>query len=237
MAIKGKRLKAAYGTFDRQEKFQLLEAVEKAKSFAITKYEETVDVAIRLGVNPTKADQMVRGSVTLPKGTGKKRVIAVFAKGDKALEAKSAGADIIGDADLLEKIKGGWMEFDVVVSTPDMMGQVGKLGKILGPRGLMPNPKSGTVTFELERAIKEIQAGKVEFRVDKSGIIHAPIGKTGFAVENLFINARALIEQLIKMKPATVKGTYIRSVSISTTMGPGIKVDNVNMGLNALPSV
>lgn len=220
--------------FDSQKKYQLLEAVTIAKSMANVKFDETVDIAVRLGVNPTKADQMIRGSVTLPKGTGKTRSIAVFAKGDKAREAQDAGADFVGGDDLVAKVQGGWLEFDVAVATPDMMGQVGRLGKTLGPRGLMPNPKSGTVTFDLARAIEEIKAGKVEFRVDKAGNVHAPIGKVSFEAESLFLNAKALIEKLQKMKPASVKGTYIKSVTVSATMGPGLKVDNVNIGLNAV---
>ncbi len=229
-----KRRKAASEKLEHLRKYQLLEALKIAKSTASAKFDETVDIAVRLGVNPTKADQMVRGSVALPKGTGKKRTIAVFAKGDKTKEAEQAGADIVGADDLVKKIQDGWMEFDIAVATPDMMGQVGKLGKVLGPRGLMPNPKSGTVTFDLARAVKEIQAGKVEFRVEKAGIVHAPVGKVSFSAEDLFENAKALIEQLQKMKPASVKGTYIRSISVSTTMGPGVRVDNTNMGLDDL---
>lgn len=234
MTKETRRMTENTGKFDSQKKYQLLEAVTAAKSMANAKFDETVDIAVRLGVNPTKADQMIRGSVTLPKGTGKTRSIAVFAKGDKAKEAQDAGADFVGGDDLVAKVQGGWLGFDVAVATPDMMGQVGKLGKTLGPRGLMPNPKSGTVTFDLSRAIGEIKAGKVEFRVDKAGNIHAPIGKASFEAENLFINAKALIEQLQKMKPASVKGTYIKSVTVSATMGPGLKVDNVNIGLNAV---
>lgn len=236
MMAEAKRIRANSEKFDRQKKYQLLDAIKLVKSMATVKFDETVDVAVRLGVNPTKADQMVRGSVTLPKGTGKTRVIAVFAKGDKAREAEEAGADFVGADDLVSKVQGGWMKFDVAVATPDMMGQVGRLGKVLGPRGLMPNPKSGTVTFEVANAIKEIKAGKVEFRVDKAGNIHAPVGKASFEAGSLFENAKALIERLQKMKPATVKGTYIRGISISTTMGPGVKVDNVNIGLNVISS-
>ncbi|VAX22081.1 LSU ribosomal protein L1p (L10Ae) [hydrothermal vent metagenome] len=234
MTTKTRRMTENAVKFDSQKKYQLFEAVTVAKSMANTKFDETVDIAVRLGVNPTKADQMIRGSVTLPKGTGKTRSIVVFAKGDKAKEAQDAGADFVGDDDLVAKVAGGWLDFDVAVATPDMMGQVGKLGKTLGPRGLMPNPKSGTVTFDLARAIGEIKAGKVEFRVDKAGNIHAPIGKASFDAQNLFLNAKALIEQLQKMKPASVKGTYIKSVTVSATMGPGLKVDNVNIGLNAV---
>lgn len=229
-----RRIKENAAKFDDEKKYQLLEAVTIAKSLANAKFDETIEISVRLGVNPTKADQMIRGSVTLPKGTGKTRSIVVFAKGDKAKEAEDAGADVVGGDDLVAKVAGGWLEFDVAVATPDMMGQVGKLGKTLGPRGLMPNPKSGTVTFDLARAIGEIKAGKVEFRVDKAGNIHAPIGKASFEAASLFVNAKALIEQLQKMKPASVKGTYMKSVTVSATMGPGLKVDNVNMGLNAV---
>ncbi|MBI4829696.1 MAG: 50S ribosomal protein L1 [Nitrospinae bacterium] len=225
MPNEGKRLRAARGRYDRLARHTLAEALALAKSMAGAKFDETVDLAVRLGVNPTKADQMIRGAVTMPRGTGKSRRIAVFAKGDKAKEAKDAGADAVGAEDLVEKIQAGWMDFDVAVSAPDMMGQVGRLGKVLDPRGLMPNPKSGTVTFDLAKAIREIQAGKVEFRVDKSGIVHAPVGKASFAADALLENATALLEQLIKMKPASVKGVYLRGVTVSTTMGPGVKVD------------
>jgi large subunit ribosomal protein L1 len=204
----------------------------EAKKTATAKFDETVEMAVRLGVNPTKADQMVRGAVTLPKGTGKVRKIAVFAKGDKAAEATAAGADIVGADDLVEKVAGGFLDFDVAVATPDMMGQVGKLGRVLGPRGLMPNPKSGTVTFDLKFAIKEIQAGKVEFRVEKAGIVHAPIGKASFSVEDLFENARALLDTLQKLKPAAAKGTYVKTISVST-MGPGYRVDTTPSALTA----
>jgi large subunit ribosomal protein L1 len=225
MPSKGKRLKAAFAQFDRDKRYGLGEALALAKSMAKAKFDETVEIAVRLGVDPTKADQMVRGAVTMPRGTGKTRRIAVFAKGDKAKEAKDAGADVVGDDDLAEKVAGGWLDFDVAVATPDMMGVVGRLGKVLGPRGLMPNPKSGTVTFDIARTIKEIQAGKVEFRVEKAGIVHAPIGKASFDVEALYENARALIDQLQKMKPSAAKGTYVRGVTVSTTMGPGVRVD------------
>jgi large subunit ribosomal protein L1 len=225
MAIRGKRLKSADSAFDREKKYPLMDALKLVKETAKAKFDETVDIAIRLGVNPTKADQMIRGAVTMPKGTGKTKRIAVFAKGDKAIEAKEAGADIIGAEDLVAKIQGGWMEFDAVVATPDMMGQVGKLGKVLGPRGLMPNPKSGTVTFDVARTIREIQAGKVEFRTDKGGVVHAPVGKASFKVEDLHENARELIDHLVRMKPTTVKGAYIRSVTVSSTMGPGVRVE------------
>jgi len=230
MAIRGKRLKAADVKFDRQKKYSLLEAITISKQTASAKFDETMDIAIRLGVNPTKADQMLRGAVTMPKGIGKTKRIVVFAKGEKAVEAKEAGADLVGAEDLLAKIQGGWMEFDSVVATPDMMGQVGRLGKVLGPRGLMPNPKSGTVTFDLARTIKEIQAGKVEFRTDKGGVVHGPIGKASFSAEDLHENAMELLEKLIRMKPSTVKGSYIKSVTVSLTMGPGVRVESLNIG-------
>ena len=236
MAKLGKRITAEIKKIDSKKKYSLLESLKLAVSTASAKFDETVDISVRLGVNPTKADQMIRGAVTMPKGTGKKKKIVVFAKGDKAIEATEAGADTVGAEDLVKRVTEGWMDFDVAVSTPDMMGQVGKLGKTLGPRGLMPNPKSGTVTFDLAKAIQEIQAGKVEFRVDKTGIIHAPIGKASFPPENLFHNARALIDQLHKMKPASLKGAYIRSISVSSTMGPGVAVDNVNIGLDEIPA-
>ncbi|VAX21612.1 LSU ribosomal protein L1p (L10Ae) [hydrothermal vent metagenome] len=230
---RGKRYSAAVTGLDGNEKRKLSEALRIVKKIAGAKFDETVEIAVRLGVDPTKADQMIRGAITMPKGTGKTRKILVFAKGDKAKEAETAGADFIGAEDIVAKIQGGWLDFDVAVATPDMMGQVGKIGKLLGPRGLMPNPKSGTVTFDLANAIKEIQAGKVEFRVDKAGIIHAPVGKASFSAEDLFENARTLMEQLQKMKPASAKGTYIKSVSVTSTMGPGVKVDTSPAGLSA----
>jgi len=230
---RGKRYSAAVTGLDRNEKRKLSDALGVVKKLAGAKFDETVEIAVRLGVDPTKADQMIRGAVTMPRGTGKTRKILVFAKGDKAKEAETAGADFIGAEDIVAKIQGGWLDFDVAVATPDMMGQVGKIGKLLGPRGLMPNPKSGTVTFDLANAIKEIQAGKVEFRVDKAGIIHAPVGKASFSAEDLFENARTLMEQLQKMKPASAKGTYIKSVSVTSTMGPGVKVDTSPAGLSA----
>ena len=186
-------------------------------------------MAVRLGVKPQQADQMVRGSVVMPKGIGKKTKILVFAKGEKEREALEAGADFVGAENMIEKITGGWMEFDRVVATPDMMGAVGKLGKVLGPRGLMPNPKSGTVTFELARAIKEIQAGKVEFKTEKAGIVHVPIGKASFRSEDLIENARVILETIVRMKPASAKGHYLKSITVSTTMGPGVKTDSVQI--------
>jgi large subunit ribosomal protein L1 len=182
-------------------------------------------VAVRLGVNPRHADQMVRGALVLPHGTGREKRVAVFAKGEKASEAQAAGADIVGADDLMQKVQDGFLDFDTVIATPDMMGQVGRLGRVLGPRGLMPNPKVGTVTMEVEKAVREAKAGKIEFRVEKAGIVHAPVGKRSFAAEKLVDNVRALMEALMKAKPSTAKGTYVKSITLSTTMGPGIKVD------------
>jgi len=196
-----------------------------AKEISFANFDESVDAAIKLGVDPRHADQMVRGSVTLPHGTGRQVRVLVFAKGEKAKEAQEAGADYVGDDDLVKKIQEGWLEFDKVVATPDMMGAVGKLGKILGPRGLMPNPKVGTVTTNVKEVVKNLKAGMIEFRVDKAGIIHAPFGKKSFDVEKLEENFKALLETLIKAKPASAKGQYVRGIAVSTTMGPGIKVD------------
>jgi large subunit ribosomal protein L1 len=201
------------------------EAVKMAVDSSFAKFDETVDVAVRLGVDPRHADQMVRGSVVLPNGIGKSVKVLVFAKGEKEKEAQDAGADYIGGDDLVEKIKGGWFEFDKVVATPDMMGPVGKIGKILGPRGLMPNAKTGTVTFDVNRAVKELKAGKIEFRVEKAGIVHAPMGKVSFGVDKLVQNISAFLETILRLKPASSKGTYLRAVAISTTMGPGVKID------------
>lgn len=207
------------------KKCSLDQAIVLAKEIKFAKFDETVDLSIRLGVDPSKADQMIRGSVVLPGGTGKKVRVLVFAKGEKEIEAKNAGADFVGGDDLVAKIQGGWLDFDVAVATPDMMAAVGKVGKVLGPRGLMPNPKSGTVTFDLNRAIAEIRSGRVEFRTDKAGVIHAPIGKSSFDKDALLKNAMAVLETIVRMKPSTAKGTYVKSISLSTTMGPGIKVD------------
>lgn len=230
MPSSGKRHSAALEKVDRDKRHSLRDALKLVKSLAGAKFNETVEIAIRLGVNPTKADQMVRGAVTMPKGTGKVRRIAVFAKGEKLKEAEAAGVEAAGADDLVAKVAGGWMDFDVAVSTPDMMGQVGKLGKVLGPRGLMPNPKSGTVTFDIEKTIKEIRAGKVEFRVDKGGVVHAPIGKAAFTAEDLYENAKALLDQIVKLKPSTAKGVYVKSMTVSSTMGPGVKVDSAEAG-------
>jgi large subunit ribosomal protein L1 len=198
-------------------------------SMAGVKFDETVDAAVRLGVNPAHADQMVRGSVVLPNGLGKTVRVLVFAKGDKEKEALDAGADLVGNDEIIEKIKGGWLEFDRVIATPDMMGAVGKIAKILGPRGLMPNPKVGTVTFDIANAVRELKAGKVEFRVEKAGIVHSPVGKVSFGAEKLYENVNALLETIIKLKPASSKGTYIKSISISSTMGAGVRIDPLDL--------
>ncbi len=224
MAKHGKNYNALVEKIDRHKSYELNEALGLAKEGVATKFDSAVDIAVKLGVDPRKADQNIRGSVVLPKGTGKKFRVLVFAKGEKEKEATEAGAEFVGNDDLVKKIQGGWTDFDRVVATPDMMGTVGKLGKILGPRGLMPNPKTGTVTFDVKQAIEQIQAGKVDFRVDKSGIIHASVGKASFSVEDLAENFKELVGVLVKMKPATAKGTYIKGISLSTTMGPGIKV-------------
>lgn len=221
----GKKYEAAATQVDRLAKLPLLDALSLATKTGYAKFDESVDIAIRLGVNPKYADQMVRGACVLPKGLGKVCRVLVFAKGDKEKEAQEAGADFVGADDLAERIKGGWFEFDKAIATPDMMGVVGKLGKLLGTRGLMPNPKVGTVTMDVGRAVRESKAGKAEFRVEKNGIIHASIGRRSFATEDLRENAMALIETLIKLKPSTVKGTYIKSITVSTTMGPGVRVD------------
>ena len=225
MFKRGKGFLEAKQKIESGKRHTLKEAVNLIVATSRTKFDETVDAAIRLGVNPAHADQMVRGSVVLPHGLGKSVKVLVFAKGEKEKEAIDAGADVVGTDDIIEKIKNGCLEFDRVVATPDMMGSVGKLGKILGPRGLMPNPKVGTVTFDVAKAVNELKAGKVEFRVEKAGIVHSPVGKVSFGAEKLLENVSALIETIIKLKPASSKGTYLKSISISTTMGPGIKVD------------
>lgn len=229
MLRRGKRILAAKAKVEPGRKYSLKEAAEIVVSTAVTKFDETVDAAIRLGVNPAHADQMVRGSVVLPHGLGKTVRVLVFAKGEKEKEALEAGADLVGNDDIIEKIKGGWMEFDRVIATPDMMGSVGKIGKILGPRGLMPNPKVGTVTFEVANAVKDLKAGKVEFRVEKAGIVHSPVGKVSFGAEKLGDNINALLETIVKLKPASSKGTYIKSISISSTMGVGVRIDPLDI--------
>jgi large subunit ribosomal protein L1 len=225
MAKRGKKYSEARSKVDRDKRYELTEGVELLLKTAYAKFDEGVDLAIRLGVDPKKSDQMVRGTAVLPHGTGKKVRVLVFAKGQKEKEASDAGADIVGGEDLIEKISKGWLEFDKAIATPDMMGLVSKLGKILGPRGLMPNPKVGTVTFDLEKAIKEIKAGKVEFKVEKAGIVHVPVGKVSFGFDRLSENIKTILEVILRVKPPTSKGIYLRSIGLSTTMGPGIKID------------
>lgn len=225
MTKRGKRYTDALKVVDRTKKYNEEEAISLLKETATAKFDETVEVAFRLGVDPKKADQQIRGAMVLPHGTGKSQTVLVFAKGDKATEAEEAGADYVGDQDLINKINQGWFDFDVVVATPDMMAEVGKLGRVLGPKGLMPNPKTGTVTFEVEKAVQEIKAGKVEYRVDKHSNIHVPIGKMSFEDEALSENFAAITEAVVKAKPQTAKGTYVRNVSLTSTMGPGIRID------------
>ncbi|MFH0872572.1 MAG: 50S ribosomal protein L1 [bacterium] len=222
---KGKRYSNAAAQVDKTGFFDLGTAIERAKSIASAKFDETLEMAVRLGVDPKHADQMVRGTVVLPHGVGKKVKVLVFAKGEKEKEAQAAGADYVGCEDLIEKVQQGWLGFDRAIATPDVMGQVGKLGKILGPRGLMPNPKTGSVTFEVGKAVQEFKAGKIEFRVEKAGIVHAPVGKISFSKDQLVENASILLEALLKAKPASAKGKYLKGISISSTMGPGIKID------------
>jgi large subunit ribosomal protein L1 len=225
MANRGKKYLEARSKVDRDKRYELEEGVKFLLETAHAKFDEGVDVAIRLGVDPKKPDQMVRGTVVLPNGTGRKVRVLVFAKGQKEKEALDAGADIVGAEELIEKISKGWVDFDKAIATPDIMGLVSKLGKVLGPRGLMPNPKVGTVTFDLERAIKEIKAGKVEFKVEKAGVIHVPVGKASFGPNQLLENIKTLLEVILRAKPPTSKGVYLRSIALSTTMGPGIKID------------
>jgi large subunit ribosomal protein L1 len=228
MRTRGKKYTAARKQVP-EKPHTLEEAVPLLQKVKFTKFDESVDVSFRLGVDPKHADQMVRGTVVLPHGLGKSKRVLAIAGGEKQKEAQEAGADAVGGEEIVEKIQGGWMDFDAVVATPDMMRAVGRLGKVLGPRGLMPNPKTGTVTFEIGKAVKEIKAGKVEFRVDKAGIIHAPIGKTSFPSQNLIANAHALIDSVVRAKPAAAKGKYLRSVTISSTMGPGIAIDTAHV--------
>ena len=224
MPRRGKKYRAAAQKVDSDKKYEVQDAIGLAIESNSDKFDESLDVAVRLGLDPRKADQNIRGSVILPKGTGKKFRVLVFAKGEKEAEAKEAGAEVVGGDDLVTKVQGGWMEFDRVIATPDMMGQVGKLGKVLGPRGLMPNPKIGTVTFDVKQAVEQIQAGKVDYRIDKSGIIHASLGKASFSVEDLVENYQTLIATLVKAKPASSKGQYIKGISVSTTMGVGVRI-------------
>lgn len=226
MSKRGKNQAKIVGAYDRQEAFGATAGLELLKKLTYAKFDETVEVAVNLGVNPRHADQMVRGAVVFPHGLGKTVRVLVFAKGDKATEATAAGADFVGGDDLVKRIKDdGWLDFDKAIATPDMMGLVGRIGRILGPRGLMPNPKVGTVTFNVTQAVKEMKAGRVEFRVDKAGIVHAPVGKLSFSTEHLQANMMALIETLVRLKPSTAKGLYMRNVTLTSTMGPGIKLD------------
>lgn len=225
MAKRGKKYKKAIENIDNAKRYSFDDALDNALNVSYANFDETVDLAVKLGVDPRHAEQMVRGTVVLPNGTGKEVRVLVFAKGEKEKEAEEAGADYIGSDEIIEKIKGGWLEFDKTVATPDMMGLVGKIGKILGPRGLMPNAKLGTVTFDLSKVIEDIKAGKIDFRVEKNGIIHAPVGKVSFGVEKLKQNISTLVESLIKLKPSASKGTYVEGITVSTTMGPGLKVD------------
>ncbi|MBA4422628.1 MAG: 50S ribosomal protein L1 [Syntrophus sp. (in: bacteria)] len=229
MAKRGKKYLEAAKKIEVGKRYPFSDAIDLVVAVKRAKFDETVAAAIRLGVNPAHADQMVRGSVALPNGLGKSVRVLVFAKGEKEKEALEAGADVVGSEDVVEKIKGGWLEFDRVIATPDMMGSVGKLGKILGPRGLMPNPKVGTVTFDVGKTVQELKAGKVEFRVEKAGIVHCPIGKASFGADKLKENFLALIEMIIKLKPASSKGIYLRSISLSTVMGPGVKIDPLSV--------
>ena len=225
MSKRSKKYTEALKKVDRLVQYDPKDALELAVSLSHVKFDETVDVAVRLGVDPRHADQMVRGTVILPNGLGKEVKVLVFAKGEKEKEALDAGADFIADEDMVKKIQDGWFGFDKAVATPDMMGMVGKLGRILGPRGLMPNAKTGTVTFELEKAINELKSGKIDFRVEKAGVIHAPVGKISFGAEKLIENVKAFLDKITALKPASSKGTYYKTISISSTMGPGIKID------------
>jgi large subunit ribosomal protein L1 len=225
MGKRGKKYVAASQGVERNKSYDFKEALRLALDGSYAKFDETVDVAVRLGVDPRHADQMVRGTVMLPNGTGKEVKVLVFAKGEKEMEAQEAGADFVGNDDLVEKIKGGWLEFDKAVATPDMMGTVGRIGKILGPRGLMPNAKTGTVTFDVAQAVKELKAGKIDFRVERAGIVHAPLGKVSFGVEKLLENLASFMDTIIRLKPASSKGTYLKGISVSATMGPGVKID------------
>jgi large subunit ribosomal protein L1 len=225
MPVMTKRQKAARSLYDEEKSYPVEDALGLVKKFPDAKFDETVDMSLRLGVDPKHADQMVRGAIVLPHGIGKSVRVAVFAKGEKEREARDAGADVVGAEDLVERIQGGWMEFDSTIATPDLMGQVGRLGKVLGPRGLMPNPKLGTVTFDVGRAVRDAKAGKVEFRVDKAGNVHVPVGRKSFALEQLAENAMALLEAIVRAKPSASKGQYLRSITVSSTMGPGVHVD------------
>lgn len=224
MANHGKRYQEAVKLVDREASYEPAQAIELVKQMAKAKFDETVEVAVRLGVDPKKQDQNVRGVVVLPHGTGKTKRVLVFAKGEKAKEAEAAGADYVGDQDMINKIQQGWFDFDVCVATPDMMAEVGKLGRLLGGKGLMPNPKAGTVTFDVAKAVQEIKAGKIEYRLDKAGQVHAPIGKVSFDADKLTENLRTLLDALNRAKPAAAKGVYMRNVAVSSTMGPSVRV-------------
>lgn len=225
MPKRGKKYKESSSKIDASKRYDVTEAIDVAISSSYAKFDETVDVAVRLGVDPRHADQMVRGTVVLPNGLGKEVKVLVFAKGEKENEAKEAGAEFVGNEDLVEKIKEGWFGFDKAIATPDMMGTVGKIGRLLGPRGLMPNAKTGTVTFDVARTVQELKAGKIEFRVEKAGIVHAPMGKVSFGSQKLVENIGAFLETIMKLKPSSSKGTYLKGIAVSTTMGPGIKID------------
>lgn len=233
MAKRSKGYRSAAEKIDRENRYPLPEAVSLAKGAARAKFDETVEISIRLGVDPRKADQNVRGTVVLPHGTGKSVRVAVFAKGDKVREAEEAGADVVGAEDLVAKISDeGWLEFDKAVATPDMMGLVGRIGKVLGPRGLMPNPKVGTVTMDIGRAVQDLKGGKVEYRVDKAGNVHVPVGRSSFSEQQILDNANSLIDSLVRAKPASARGTYLQSVALSTTMGPGVRIDPTTVQQN-----
>ncbi|CAB5108316.1 LSU ribosomal protein L1p (L10Ae) [Olavius algarvensis associated proteobacterium Delta 3] len=225
MPTRGKKYRDAIKNVDRQRRHGFQEAVQTAIEASFAKFDETIDVAVKLGVDPRHADQMVRGTVVLPNGTGKDVKVLVFAKGEKEKEAADAGADFVGNDDLIDKIKGGWFGFDKAVATPDMMGSVGKIGRLLGPRGLMPNAKTGTVTFEVAKAVEELKAGKIDFRVEKAGIVHAPMGKVSFGVDKIVQNLSAFLDTIMRLKPASSKGAYVKGIAVSTTMGPGVKID------------
>lgn len=229
MAKHSKRYLEVKDKVDRERLYTPEEALKLVKETATANFDETVELSVKLGVNPKHADQNVRGTVVLPNGTGREVKVVVFAKGEKVKEAEEAGADVVGAEDLAEKIEGGWLDFDVAVATPDMMSIVGKLGRILGPQGLMPNPKAGTVTFEVGKAVKEIKAGKIEYRVDKAGIIHLPIGKVSFSVEALLENFRVIMDTLVRERPAAAKGKYLRSIAVSSTMGPGVRINSADV--------
>ncbi len=225
MSGNGKTFRAALAKVDRNQRYLLEDSLRLAKETARAKFDETVELAIRLGVDPRQADQNIRGTVSLPHGMGKTVRVLAFAKGDKEKEAQEAGADFVGSDELIKKISDGWFDFDKAVATPDMMAAVGRIGKVLGPRGLMPNPKTGTVSMDIGKAVKEIKAGKLEFRVDKAGIVHVPVGKASFGAEQLIDNAKAVLMSILRAKPASAKGNYVRGVTVATTMGPGIKID------------